>query len=46
LLGQTPSEWDITTSAKPNEVTALFAKVIPTGIDYGTVTVMLNGHPF
>lgn len=46
LLGQTPSEWDITTSAKPDEVTALFAKVIPTGIDYGTVTVMLNGHPF
>src|SRR3989339_2037303 len=46
LLSQTPSEWDITTSAKPDEVSTLFAKVIPTGIDYGTVTVMLNEQAF
>lgn len=45
LLGKTPTEWDITTSAKPAEVTALFPKVIPTGILYGTVTVLWpDGH--
>ena len=41
LLGKEPEEWDITTSARPDEVMKLFAKVIPTGIEYGTVTVML-----
>lgn len=41
LLGQGPEEWDITTRARPDEVTQLFEKVIPTGIEYGTVTVLL-----
>lgn len=41
LLGLTPDEWDIATSAKPAEVGALFEKVVPTGIDFGTVTVLL-----
>jgi len=36
------SEWDVTTSAKPEEVTKLFKKVVPTGIEYGTVTILLN----
>lgn len=45
LLGKTPHEWDITTSARPAEVKKLFAKVIPTGLKYGTVTVILpDGH--
>lgn len=42
LLGHEPEEWDITTSAKPDEVTGLFERVIPTGIEYGTVTVLLS----
>ncbi|MFC1571698.1 CCA tRNA nucleotidyltransferase [Candidatus Margulisiibacteriota bacterium] len=42
LLGLPVKEWDITTSAKPDEVTKLFPKVIPTGIDYGTVTILLK----
>ena len=42
LLGIEPAEWDITTSAKPKEVTALFKKVIPTGEKYGTVTILLD----
>lgn len=46
LLGLQPKEWDITTSALPQEVTKLFNKVIPTGIDYGTVTVILNEMMF
>ncbi|MDD5593235.1 MAG: CCA tRNA nucleotidyltransferase [Candidatus Margulisbacteria bacterium] len=41
LLGQEPSEWDITTSARPEAVAKLFKKTIPTGLDYGTVTVIL-----
>ncbi|MBU0501702.1 MAG: HD domain-containing protein [bacterium] len=42
FLGQQPGEWDITTSAKPDKVTSLFNKVVPTGLDYGTVTVILD----
>lgn len=40
LLGRTPEDWDITTSAKPQEVKALFRRTIDTGILHGTVTVM------
>lgn len=42
LLGIPAKEWDITTSAKPEDMKKLFKKVIPTGIDYGTVTVILS----
>ncbi len=42
MLGRTPQDWDITTSAKPEEVKALFAHTIDTGIQHGTVTVMLD----
>jgi len=41
LLGKEPDEWDITTAAKPEQVSKIFIKVIPTGIEYGTVTVIL-----
>lgn len=42
LLCRVPGDWDITTSAKPEEVKALFAHTIDTGIEHGTVTVMMN----
>ena len=42
LLGKEPEDWDITTSAKPEEVKAIFSRTIDTGIQHGTVTVMLN----
>ena len=42
LLGRTPSDWDITTSARPEQVKALFSHTIDTGIQHGTVTVMLE----
>ena len=42
LLGRNPSDWDITTSARPEQVKALFAHTIDTGIRHGTVTVMLE----
>ena len=39
LLGKEASDWDVTTNAKPDQVMKIFNKVIPTGIDHGTVTV-------
>lgn len=40
LLGREPGDWDVTTSALPQEVMALFApRAIPTGLQHGTVTV-------
>lgn len=42
LLGREPGDWDITTSALPHEVKAIFRRTIDTGIEHGTVTVMMN----
>ncbi len=42
LLGRSPDDWDITTSAKPTEVKELFRRTVDTGIQHGTVTVMLK----
>ena len=42
LLGRTPQDWDITTSARPEIVKSLFCHTIDTGIQHGTVTVMLD----
>lgn len=42
LLGIAPHDWDIATSALPEEVMALFDKTIPTGLKFGTVTVVLD----
>ncbi|MBR3772286.1 MAG: CCA tRNA nucleotidyltransferase [Clostridium sp.] len=46
LLGRIPGDWDITTSAKPQEVKRLFRRTIDTGIQHGTVTVMLDKEGF
>ena len=46
LLGRTPGDWDITTSALPSEVKAVFSRTIDTGIEHGTVTVRLGGESF
>ena len=40
LLGRAPGDWDVTTSALPEEVMALFRRAIPTGLKHGTVTVL------
>ena len=42
LLGREPGDWDITTSAKPEEVKAVFRRTVDTGIQHGTVTVMMG----
>lgn len=46
ILGRIPSDWDITTSATPEEVKKMFSHTIDTGIQHGTVTVMLGHEGF
>ena len=47
MLGGTPNDWDVTTSARPEQTLAAFADLttIPTGLKHGTVTVLLAGEP-
>lgn len=47
LLHKTPADWDITTSARPEQILEVFrsARTIPTGLEHGTVTVLLEGEP-
>ncbi len=46
ILARTPDDWDITTSARPEEVKDCFRRTIDTGIQHGTVTVMLEDDGF
>ncbi|SDH90627.1 tRNA nucleotidyltransferase (CCA-adding enzyme) [Pseudobutyrivibrio sp. 49] len=43
ILGKNPHDWDITTSALPEQVKALFERTFDTGIEHGTVTVLMHG---
>jgi len=50
ILGKEPNDWDVTTSARPDEVRRLFTflygfTAIPTGIEHGTVTVLSENKP-
>ncbi len=42
LLGREPMDWDITTNALPQDTKKLFRRTIDTGIEHGTVTVMMG----
>ena len=46
VLGRIPADWDITTSALPEQVKELFHRTIDTGIEHGTVTVMMDKEGF
>lgn len=46
VLGRVPHDWDITTSARPEQVKTVFPYTIDTGIAHGTVTVMLDREGF
>lgn len=46
LIGRVPGDWDITTSATPQEIKAVFRRTVDTGIAHGTVTVMLGDNGF
>src|SRR5574344_1757434 len=43
IMGKEPHDYDVATDATPQEVMKLFRRVIPTGIDHGTVTVHFSG---
>lgn len=42
LLHRMPDDWDITTSAKPEDTKRIFRRTVDTGIQHGTVTVMVD----
>ncbi len=44
IMGKSPSDWDITTSATPDEISSCFSgyRLIETGIKHGTITVIIN----
>lgn len=46
LLEKSPNDFDITTSAPPEKTINIFAKTIPTGLQHGTVTVLVNNEPY
>lgn len=46
LMGRPVNDMDITTSARPDEVTRLFERTVPTGIEHGTVTVLVGDYAF
>lgn len=46
LLGKTPQDWDITTSALPEQVKSLFSNTVDTGIAHGTVMVVRHGEGY
>ncbi len=46
ILGRTPDDWDITTSAKPEQIKQIFRRTVDTGIQHGTVTVLLDKEGF
>ena len=48
LMGEDPHDWDLTTSARPEDVKRIFSgfTVIDTGIKHGTVTLMIESEPF
>lgn len=46
ILGRTPADWDITTSALPEQVKKLFKRTVDTGILHGTVTIILNKEQY
>ena len=46
ILGKEPDDWDLTTNARPEEVKALFPRTVDTGLQHGTVTVLLGGEGY
>lgn len=46
VLGREPEDWDITTSARPEQVKALFPHTVDTGLQHGTVTVIVGKEGF
>lgn len=46
LMGREASDWDVATTALPKDVQKIFRRTVPTGIDHGTITVLLRGEKY
>jgi putative nucleotidyltransferase with HDIG domain len=46
LLNKTPQDYDIATSARPEDVQRIFPRTIPVGAQFGVILVMVDGHSF
>lgn len=46
IMGREPNDWDITTSATPYQVKEIFPKTADTGLQHGTVTVIMGGQGY
>jgi len=46
VMGREPKDFDIATSARPEEVTRLFPQTLTVGAQFGVVLVVQNGHPY
>jgi tRNA nucleotidyltransferase (CCA-adding enzyme) len=46
IIGRSPQDWDIASSAKPQDIKNIFSKTIDTGLKHGTVTILLNGSSY
>jgi tRNA nucleotidyltransferase (CCA-adding enzyme) len=46
ILGREVNDWDIATDARPDDLLQIFPRAIPTGIEHGTVTVLVRGAPY
>lgn len=46
LLGTVPKDWDITTNALPMDIKNIFSRTVDTGIEHGTVTVLIDKEGF
>ena len=46
ILARNPNDWDITTSARPEEIKKIFRRTVDTGIEHGTVTVLMDKESY
>lgn len=46
IIGRNPQDYDVATSATPEQVKSIFSKTIDTGLKHGTVTVLIDKIPF
>jgi tRNA nucleotidyltransferase (CCA-adding enzyme) len=46
ILGKPVADWDVATEALPKELMKIFPRAIPTGLQHGTVTLVMNGHHY
>lgn len=46
ILGRAPKDWDVTTEAKPEDMKRIFLHTVDTGIEHGTVTVLMGKEAY